>query len=251
MRHVTRVLQPGWKMLGVALLAICLGACASRQPTVAQGLAQFDDGDIKGALSTLTTLAQLGDPKAQQVLGVMYLNGQGVEKNPQQALTWFRQAAASGNEAAPYQLGLMYATGAGVARDGVQALKWYRLAAQRGQPNAQYQLGTMSLAGTGMPQDAGIALQWFTLAASQGDPQSQYQLGSMLVNGQGTARDLVLGYMWIDIARGLEEPAAIKAAQTLSSTISAQTLALAEKMSHQCIIQSYQDCAKIARPALP
>ena len=251
MRHVTRVLQPGWKILGVALLAFCLSACAPRQPTVAQGLAQFDDGDVKGALSTLTTLAQLGDPKAQQVLGVMYQNGQGITKNSQEALNWFRLAAASGNEAALYPLGLMYATGAGVVRDDVQALKWYRLAAQRGQPNAQYQLGIMSLAGTGMPQDAGIAVQWFTLAASQGDPQAQYQLGSLLVNGQGAARDLVLGYMWIDIARGLDEPAAINAALTLSRTMPAQALALAEKMSRQCIIQSYQDCAKIARPALP
>ncbi len=230
------------------MLCLALCACANNSPTVAQGLALFDDGDFAGARRTLTELANKGDANAQQVLGIMYENGQGVTANLQQALKWYRLAASSDNASAQYHLGRLYATGSGVARSEEQALKWYQLAAHNNQPNAQYQLGMMSLQGTWLAQDPQTAAKWFGLAASQGDPLAQYQLGEMLTKGLGTRRDVTLGYMWLDIARGLGEPAAIQATARLEKQIPVQQRQQAENMSLQCIRQSYQDCDEIARP---
>ena len=45
---------------------------------------------------TLASAAQ-GNPSAQRVLGLMYLNGQGVQKDDAKAVAWFLKAAAQGD----------------------------------------------------------------------------------------------------------------------------------------------------------
>ncbi len=239
-----------WRLFWSILLTLSLCACASRPPTVAEGLSFYDDGDVVRALSVLTSLADNGDSHAQQVLGVMYENGQGVNKNPQQAFKWYMLSAEAGNASAQYHLARLYEAGSGVSRSAEQALKWFALAGANGHPSAQYQLGLIDLNGTGHPSEPQSAAKWFALAAAQGDPQAQYQLGDMLSKGLGTARNVTLGYMWLDIARGLGEPSAILAATSLAKQISAQERVQAEAMSLQCIKQSYQNCAKLV-PSLP
>ncbi len=65
-------------------------------------------------------------------LGVLYENGNGVPKDYQQALFWFRRAAEHGNAMLLTSLGRMYEHGNGVPKDVVQAQKWYILGAGGG-----------------------------------------------------------------------------------------------------------------------
>ena len=76
--------------------------------------------------------AQEGDAVAQNTLGGMYDNDEGIS-DYKQALKWYRQAAQEGDAAAQNSLGVMYANGWGVSQDYEQAAKWYRQAAQQGQ----------------------------------------------------------------------------------------------------------------------
>ena len=55
----------------------------------------------------------------------------GVPKDTQEAVQWYRKAAAQGYEVAQTSLGGMYEKGTGVSRDFVQAYMWYSLAASR------------------------------------------------------------------------------------------------------------------------
>ena len=48
----------------------------SHAQTVTESMALFDDGKTKEAVAQLTKLAQQGDPEAQNLLGVLYDNGQ-------------------------------------------------------------------------------------------------------------------------------------------------------------------------------
>jgi TPR repeat protein len=41
--------------------------------------------------------AQQGDAKAQNILGLMYANGEGVEQNHKEALNWLKKSAEQGN----------------------------------------------------------------------------------------------------------------------------------------------------------
>ena len=58
-----------------------------------------------------------------------YDKGQGVPQDYQEAVKWYRLAAAQGNEFAQVNLGVMYAVGRGVGQDFVRAHMWFNLAA--------------------------------------------------------------------------------------------------------------------------
>ncbi len=83
-------------------------------------------------LETLLTLARQGHPVAQFNLGVKYDFGQGVEKDPEHAVRWYRLAAAQGHGGAQFNLGGMYFEGVGVPRDLVRATMWFTLSAEAG-----------------------------------------------------------------------------------------------------------------------
>ena len=66
-----------------------------------------------------------GNLCAQFELGMMYINGVGVEKNADQGMGLLRQAADRGHADAQHTLGLMYTHGRNVDRDVEQAVEWY------------------------------------------------------------------------------------------------------------------------------
>ena len=67
----------------------------------------------------------------------------------------------------------MYSKGEGVRRNPEEALWQYRLAASQGHIKAQYHLGTLFYEGEGVDQSYKEALEWFQLAAQQGHTASQ------------------------------------------------------------------------------
>jgi len=71
--------------------------------------------------------------------------GDGVAKDAEQAVSWYRRAAEAGNAAAQFNLGVCYANGDGVAKDAEQAVSWYRRAAEAGHADAQFNLGLLLL----------------------------------------------------------------------------------------------------------
>ena len=58
----------------------------------------------------------------------MYENGEGVPKNYDQAMKWYRKAAELGNKDAPNNIGTMHMSGIGVARNFVKAHMWFSIA---------------------------------------------------------------------------------------------------------------------------
>ena len=87
----------------------------------------------------------------------MYARGEGVERNPAEAL---------------FGLGVMHDEGHGMAEDDAEAVRLYRAAAERGLAKAQHNLGAMYVAGEGAPRDWIEAFAWFDLAAERGYPDS-------------------------------------------------------------------------------
>jgi len=115
-------------LLSVALLAWgAVGACAGQFD---DGLAAYDQADYATALTLWRPLAAQGIADAQDGLGVMYKNGQGVAQDYDKAVSWFRRAAEQGNTDAQNNLGLMYENGLGVTQDYDKAVKWFALAAE-------------------------------------------------------------------------------------------------------------------------
>ena len=131
-------------------------------------------------------MAKAGDAKAQHDLGMLYLTGRYVAKDPQEAATWFERAAVQGLVNAQFNLGVLYQTGEGVPQNPQLAVFWFQSAAEQGDPRAQHNLATAYAEGRGVARNYDRAIEWFTKAANEGLAQSQYSLGQIYEKGTDT-----------------------------------------------------------------
>ena len=82
-------------------------------------------------------------------------------------------AARSGNADAEELIGVMYALGLGVEQDHARAFEWYLRSALKGHPGAQSGIGWYYEVGLGMPApDLTRAYMWYVLSAIGGDPDA-------------------------------------------------------------------------------
>ncbi|MDE2792239.1 MAG: tetratricopeptide repeat protein [Paracoccaceae bacterium] len=89
------------------------------------------------------------------------------------AMEQLRPAARSGNAEAEELIGVMYAMGLGVERDDVRAFEWYLRASMKGHPGAQSGVGWYYEIGRGIPApDLVRAYMWYVLSAIGGDPDA-------------------------------------------------------------------------------
>ena len=71
------------------------------------------ENDLSIAASWYGRAAQQGNASAQAALGLMYLSGQGADRDPTKAADWFASAAEQGNARAQYNLALLTLEGNG------------------------------------------------------------------------------------------------------------------------------------------
>ena len=91
----------------------------------------------------------------------------------EQAMEELIPAARSGNAEAEELIGVMYAMGLGVERDEIRAFDWYLRSAMKGHPGAQSGVGWYHEVGIGMPApDLVRAYAWYVLSAIGGDPDA-------------------------------------------------------------------------------
>src|SRR5712671_1440370 len=88
----------------VFLAAQFIGASAALAGPWEDGMAAYNRGDYLPAIRLFRPLAEQGNPKAQNVLGVMFRKGEGVPKNPVRAHMWFSFAAKRGDAKAKAEL---------------------------------------------------------------------------------------------------------------------------------------------------
>lgn len=81
--------------------------------------------------------------------------------------------ARSGNADAEELIGVMYAMGLGVERDDRRAFEYYLRSSMKGHPGAQSGIGWYYEVGRGLPTpDLVRAYMWYTLSAIGGDPDA-------------------------------------------------------------------------------
>jgi uncharacterized protein len=167
--------------------------------TLEDGVAALARGDDTTAMVLLRPLAYQGDAQAQDALGTMYYEGQGVPERHTVAAQWYRKAAKQSNRDAQATLGNMYFVGHGVPQSDATAIHWWQKAADQGDSSAQNSLGVIYENGTGVPINLALAYKWYSLAA-QGDPNykvvakgelervSQHMTQAQIAKAQNLAR---------------------------------------------------------------
>lgn len=194
------------------------------------------DGRHREAAQGILAAAKDGQVEAYVMLGQILLEGQGIQRDPELALTWFRiaarqgqpmalnmlgrclehgwgcavdlvaaaehfrQAAALGLDWAMYNYANLLATGRGVARNPHAAFALYLQAAQAGHAKSMNLVGRCLEEGLGVEADPQAALQWYRRSAEAGDFRGQYSLAAVLA-AQGE-EDQALHWLRLALAGG-------------------------------------------------
>ena len=149
----------------------------------------YEQKDYATAFKEIAPLAEQGNAEAQFILGKMYWKGQGVLKDPDQGVKWFKASAAQGNADAQFFMGSYYLL---PHRDIAEGVKWLRLSAEQGNKDAQWLLGKAYNAGDKeLPRDPIQAEVWLRLAAT--DNLEFYQNELRAEERQMTAEQIAKG----------------------------------------------------------
>jgi len=165
-----------------------------------KGLQAYEIRRWKDASGFFETAANRGNGEAQYYLGMMYLEGQGFDQNPDEALRWLRRAAEKKVPEAENLIGVMYADGESVPADDAEAVRWFRRAADRGFGPGQANLGSMYLDGAGVAKDEQEAARLYRLAAEQNVGFAQMGLSALYYSGTGVPKDTVQAVKWLLLA---------------------------------------------------
>lgn len=156
----------------------------------------YEQKDYATAFKEFTPLAEQGNAQAQLFLGKMYMLGQGVLRDPDQAIKWLKASAVQGNADAQFFVGSYYLL---PHRDIAEGAKWLRLSAEQGQQDAQLVLGKAYLQGDkDLPRDPVRAEMWLQLAARNNLEfyQSELYAAETQMNAEQIAKGKALAAAW-------------------------------------------------------
>ncbi|MDQ5940527.1 MAG: uncharacterized protein QG632_253 [Candidatus Dependentiae bacterium] len=160
------------------------------------------------ALPWLQAAARQGHLDAQFIVGTLYYQGLGTQKDEAEGFKWFFAAANNGHAEAQYNLGLLYLDGKIIPQDLQLAIKWLEAAAEQGYAPAQFELGSDYLFGErGIPLDPQKGIYWLETIANNNEPESNdasgraaYILGTLYLNGEHVTQSDAEGAKWCALA---------------------------------------------------
>jgi TPR repeat protein len=181
--------------IAAAALALAMGfqsLAAEREASEMRRMASqaYDAGDIDTAVAAFGDCARAGEAACHSALGYLFLVGEGVDQDDEQAFDLFRRAAEQGNAYGEFSLGTMYRHGVGVERDFGKARQLFLRAIDGGHAAAHAELGEMHAAGEGVPVDRGLAIYHLIKAGSTGIPLAMFRAAYLARGRDGDAERL-------------------------------------------------------------
>ena len=115
------------------ILFLCLLISLPVRADFNDGVVAYLMGEYNKSYSTMRSLAESSNHAyAQYYVGMMHLNGQGVEQDYKEAGVWFRKASEQSIPQAQFKLGSLYMNGQGLPQDYEFAYSWFRVASIHG-----------------------------------------------------------------------------------------------------------------------
>ena len=97
----------------------------------------MEEGKFEEAMKELLPAARSGNADAEELIGIMYAMGLGVQKDDFRAFDWYLRSSMKGHPGAQSGVGWYYETGRGMpAPDLIRAYTCYVLSAIGGDPDA-------------------------------------------------------------------------------------------------------------------
>lgn len=214
LKQVGRMGTLALRLFGVLLVWQSWSVWAAPEDDFRAGSQAFREGDVVQAMAVLKKSADAGHAPSQSLLAYILDKA---EFNDE-AVAYYRKAAAQGDAEGEFGLGSMYAAGEGVKRDPAEARKWIARAAEKGHATAINALAEAYIkGGLGVEEqqrNSAEALRWVRRSADSGYVPAMEQLAVAYRSGtyglavdstQATALDAK-----IRAARGIAEKGAEK-----------------------------------------
>lgn len=209
----------------------------------------YEDGkgipvDQQKARELYTQSAEQGYSRAMTRLAGVYFR----QHNIQQALHWYKKAAALGENFAQYHLGLLSETAVGTKLNFADAVKYYQLSSDQGNEKAKLALARMYQYGLGVAKDQAHAADLYRELAANNNAFAQYQLAIIYADGLTGERSPQQAKQWLQQASLNGSPQASKMLhrlnaqeQTTLSFIEPLELSKAPEVAGQTAEQMYFD----------
>lgn len=171
--ETTMTLSRFWTRTIAVAAILAAGATTAFAGPFEDGANAYKHGDYSRAIAAWRNLSQT-DATVQNNIGIMYMDGKGVQRNMKLAVQWLARSAANGSSLGQNNLGGLYRDGKGVNRDFGKALTYFAASAAQGNAAGQLNLGLLYMYGQGVRQDLSKAYMWFDLASAQNLKQATY-----------------------------------------------------------------------------
>ena len=210
--------------------------------------------DSRVAFQKYMLAAQGGDLDGMLLVGDFYHDGNGIEKNTQEALLWYERCAQAGSKTAADRIGqikrkaeLVIEQGllALAANEGTKAFHSFSCAVEMGNIPALVYLGDCYMTGKGVERNIKTAARYYEEAAERGNAFGKYRLGVLYMNNLGVKFSAKKARMYLlDALNG----GISKAQQALETLHKRKQAYLAQKVySVSCTIYHRGDTAQAAK----
>lgn len=144
------------------------GCGDSDQAVIKMADKAYANEDYVAALELYRKLAEKGDARSQNALGILYSMGRGTTKNKNEAVAWYIKAAEQGNESALNNLANSYKYGwDGVSPNYPEAIEWYKKCIAIANSLCFVEFGDMYERGLGLEVDYVEAARLYRMGADQ------------------------------------------------------------------------------------
>jgi len=162
----------------------------------------FDDRPCQSVNECLPLIKK--SDYARVTLGILYIEGRGVNKKVKEGLQLILNAAENKFALAQAILGFLYYDDSyGIKKDLKKSTKWFLTSAIDGFALSQYQIGNMYLTGYGVSQNEDLAVIWIKEASSRGELGAMRALGGLYIQGRGVKKNKKRGEAWIQRAANI------------------------------------------------
>lgn len=165
--------------------------------------------DFPRILELLNAADAKGSAEAPVLLGGMYAEGRGVDKDYDKARALFERGVEAGSEEAVLALASVFRQGLGVDKSPEKVIELYKQAVEMGSGIACRRLAGAALSGYGMEKSGDVALEWFKKGAELNDSHCMRQLARHMMTGGDDAATKTKAFDMVRRAAELGDPAAV------------------------------------------
>lgn len=166
-----------FKVLMLVLAFMVALPMAAAHANFSEGKKSYDNKNWRRAILHLRPLVEQGDARAMVLMGNMYAEGHGVEKDTSEAFVLYRGAAERNNPDGMLATATLYQVGEGVPGNTRLAIMWFERGAQLGHQSSAFFYAMHLYQGSkgatfDFKPDHNAAYKWFRIAAQRrGDPR--------------------------------------------------------------------------------